>query len=132
MDGDWVVVVRDDFINLHISPAVFIDPRAADSQIIQEHGLMELSIKTLEELASELGIVFTDKDTKTAGSIAWQYKRQYCGRCGSKLERTRFSVEANKQTGKILKYRYELQCPKYSGRLGHDYFWWDMETKQEC
>jgi hypothetical protein len=47
VDGDQIMVTKDDFENLQESPAVFVPTASGAGQRIQQHGVLGLSINDL-------------------------------------------------------------------------------------
>ena len=75
IDGDQVVVTRDNFENLQESPAVFIPAGSEAGERIQQHGILGLSINDLVAINSLLnsgggdfgGLMEPDVDTPFDG-----------------------------------------------------------------
>ena len=54
VDGDYVVVTLDDFVDLQESPAVFIPKDSEDGQKLLLDGIRMLSIGSIERIFNEL------------------------------------------------------------------------------
>jgi len=56
VDGDQIVVTRDDFVDLQESPAVFVPVSSENGQAIASGGILALPIGDLARIKAELDL----------------------------------------------------------------------------
>ena len=66
IDGDQVVVTKDDFVNLMESPAVFIPRDSDDGRTIEKGGVLDLPLGVLRSIRRQLDAQAVTPDTQGA------------------------------------------------------------------